>query len=68
MKAKSKFHEEGSSFGNEYKERKEPRRINLNDLLKRSKDEKTKMKKTNILVFSAVFFSAVLVVVVISYL
>ena len=68
MKAKSKFDEEGSSFGNEYKERKEPRRINLNDLLKRSKAEKAKMKKTNFLVFSAVLCSTALVVVIISFL
>jgi len=59
---------ENSVFDHEYQERGEPRRINLNDLLKRSKEEKQKIKKTNILVFSAVFFSAALVVVVISFL
>ena len=44
------------------------KRINLNDLLQRAKDEKTKSKKNNILVFSGVFFSAALVVIIISYL
>ena len=42
--------------------------INLNHLLQRSKYEKKKIKKTNILVFSGVFFSAALVVIIISYL
>ena len=44
------------------------KRINLNDLLQRAKDEKAKSKKNNILVFSGVFFSAALVVIIISYL
>ena len=65
---RAKLDEENAVYDQQYQDKGEPRRINLNDLLKRSKDEKTKMKKTNILVFSAVFFSAVLVVVVISYL
>ena len=65
---KIKIDERSSSFDRQYQEREEPRRINLNDLLKRSKEEKEKTKKTNVLVFSAVFFSAVLVVVIISYL
>ncbi len=68
MKTKVKFDEEGSVFDHQFQEREEPRRINLNDLLKRSKEEKSKMKKTNFLVFSAVLVSAGLVVVIISYL
>ena len=68
MGTKLKTNEESSFFEHQYKERYEPRIINLNDLLKRSKDEKAKMKKTNVLVFSAVFFSAALVVLIISYL
>ena len=68
MGTKIKIDERSSSFDRQYQEREEPRRINLNDLLKRSKEEKEKTKKTNVLVFSAVFFSAVLVVVIISYL
>ena len=44
------------------------KRINLNHLLQRAKDEKKKIKKNNILVFSGVFFSAALVVIIISYL
>ena len=68
MKTKLKYDETVSAFEQEFKEKGEPRRINLNDLLKRSKEEKAKMKKTNVLVFSAVFFSAALVVVIISYL
>ena len=68
MKTKLKYDETVSAFEQEFKEKGEPRRINLNDLLKRSKEEKEKTKKTNVLVFSAVFFSAALVVVIISYL
>ena len=68
MKTKLKTDEEVSFFNQQYQERSEPRRINLNDLLKRSKEEKAKMKKTNVLVFSAVFFSAALVVLIITYL
>ena len=68
MRTKLKTDEEHSFFDQQYQERSEPRRINLNDLLKRSKEEKAKMKKTNVLVFSAVFFSVVLVVLIISYL
>lgn len=68
VKAKEKFNKEEVSFGHEYKGSEEPRRINLNDLLKRSKEEKAKMKKTNVLVFSAVLCSAALVVVIISFL
>ena len=68
MRTKLKTDEKDSFFDERYQERSEPRRINLNELLKRSKEEKAKMKKTNALVFSAVFFSAALVVVIISYL
>ena len=68
MKAKVKFNKEEVSFGHEYKGSEEPRRINLNDLLKRSKEEKAKMKKTNVLVFSVVLCSTALVVVIISFL
>ena len=68
VKVKEKFNKEEVSFGHEYKGSEEPRRINLNDLLKRSKEEKAKMKKTNVLVFSAVLCSAALVVVIISFL
>ena len=68
MRTKLKTDEENSFFDQQYQERNEPRRINLNDLLKRSKEEKAKMKKTNVLVFSAVLFSAALVIVIISYL
>ena len=68
MRSKLKSNEESSFFDHQYQERDEPRRINLNDLLKRSKEEKAKMKKTNVLVFSAVLCSAALVVLIISYL
>ena len=68
VRTKLKTNEESSFFENQYKERDEPRRINLNDLLKRSKEEKAKIKKTNVLVFSAVLSSAALVVLIISYL
>ena len=51
MRAKLKYDEEGSAFEHEFKGREEPRRTNLNDLLKRSKEEKAKIKKTNVLVF-----------------
>ena len=66
MRAKS--NEENTVLNRQYQEKGEPRRINLNDLLKRSKEEKAKMKKTNVLVFSAVLLSASLVIVIISYL
>ena len=59
MKTKLKYDETVSALEQEFKEKGEPRRINLNDLLKRSKEEKAKMKKTNVLVFSAVFFSSI---------
>ena len=68
MRTKLKLNEENSVFDRKYQEREEPRRINLNELIKRSKDEKEKVKKTNVLVFSAVVFSATLVVIAISYL
>ena len=68
MRTKLKTDKEGSFFDQQYQERSEPRRINLNDLLKRSKEEKAKIKKTNVIVFSAVLCSAALVVVIISYL
>ena len=68
MRAKLKYDEEGSVFKHEFKGREEPRRINLNDLLKRSKEEKAKVKKTNVLVISAVLASAALVIVIISFL
>jgi len=68
VRTKLKLNEENSVFDRKYQEREEPRRINLNELLKRSKDEKEKVKKTNVLVFSAVVFSATLVVIAISYL
>ena len=68
MRTKLKLDEENSVFDRKYQEREEPRRINLNELLKRSKDEKEKVTKTNILVFSVVVFSAALVVIAISYL
>ena len=68
MRSKLKFNEESSVFEHPYHGSEEPKRINLNDLLKRSKEEKAKMKKTNVLVFSAVFFSAAIVVVIISYM
>ena len=68
MRTKLKTDEKDYFFNQQYQERSESRRINLNDLLKRSKEEKAKMKKTNVLVFSAVFFSVVLVVLIISYL
>ena len=67
MRTKLKVNE-NSVFDHEYQERGEPRRINLNDLLKRSKEERTKIKKTNVLVFSAVLASAGLVIVIISFL
>tara|TARA_B100000029_G_scaffold317918_1_gene310358 strand:+ start:425 stop:655 length:231 start_codon:yes stop_codon:yes gene_type:complete len=44
------------------------KRINLNDLLHRSREEKAKIKRTNVLVFSGVLFSALLVVIIMSYL
>ena len=65
---RAKLDEESSALDHQYQGKEEPRRINLNDLLKRSKEEKAKMKKTNVLVFSAVLCSAALVVVIISFL
>ena len=67
-KVRAKLDEKSSAYDHHFQERGEPRRINLNDLLKRSKEEKAKMKKTNVLVFSAVLCSAALVVVIISFL
>jgi len=67
-KVRAKSNEESSVLDHQYQEREEPRRINLNDLLKRSKDEKARMKKTNVLVFSAVLSGAALVVVIIGFL
>ena len=64
----AKLDEKSSVFRHRYQEKEEPKRINLNDLLKRTKDEKSKMNKINFLVFSAVLASAVLVVVIISFL
>ena len=51
-----------------FEEKNHETRINLNDLLKRAKEEKNKTKKINMLVFSGVLFSALLVIVIISYL
>ena len=68
MKVRSKQLTEDSLTQYKYQGEEQTKRINLNDLLKRSKEEKAKMKKTNVLVFSTVFFSAALVVVIISYL
>ena len=68
MKTKLKYDETVSAFEQEFKEKGEPRRINLNDLLKRSKEEKAKMKRTNVIVFSSVLASAGLVIVIISFL
>ena len=68
MRTKLKLNEEGSITHHEYQEREEPKRINLNDLLKRTKLERAKIKKTNVLVFSGVLLSAALVVVMISFL
>ena len=67
-KVRAKLEEQSSALDHQYQEKRESRRINLNDLLKRSKAEKAKMKKTNVLVFSAVLCSAALVVVIISFL
>ena len=65
---KAKLDEESSVFDHQYQIKEEPRRINLNDLLQRSKDEKAKLQKTNVLIFSAVLASAGLVVLLISFL
>ena len=65
---RAKLNEESSALDRQYQEVEEPRRINLNDLLKRSKEEKAKIKKTNVLVFSAVLSGAALVVVIIGFL
>jgi len=65
---RAKLDEENAVYDQQYQVKGEPRRINLNDLLKRAKEEKAKMKKTNVLVFSAVLSSAALVVVIISFL
>ena len=66
---KSKLKNEDNSFFNQgYQEKDESKRINLNDLLQRSKEEKQKMKRTNVLVFSAVLFSASLFILIINYL
>ena len=67
-KVRAKLEQQSSVLDRQYQEKEEPRRTNLNDLLKRSKAEKAKMKKTNVLVFSAVIASASLVVVIISFL
>lgn len=68
MKVKAKVDGDTSVYEHDFHEKEEPGRINLNDLLKRSKDEKAKIRKTNIIVLSAVFCSAALVVVIITYL
>ena len=68
MKAKLKYDEESSAIEHQLHTEEAPKRINLNDLIKRSKEEKSKLKKTNVLIFSAVLFSTALVVVIISYL
>ena len=65
---RAKLDEENAVYDQQYQDKGEPRRINLNDLLKRSKEEKAKIKKTNVLVFSAVIASASIVVVIISFL
>ena len=65
---RAKLDEENAVYDQQYQDKGEPRRINLNDLLKRSKEEKAKMKKTNFLVFSVVLSSAALVVAIISFL
>ena len=51
-----------------FQEGKQSRRINLNELLQRAKDEKIKIKRTNLFIFSGVLFSAALVIVIVSFL
>ena len=68
MAMKTKVDQEEDIYQRGYHEREEPSRIDLNDLLRRSKEEKAKTKKINFLVFSAVVCSAALVIVIISYL
>ena len=68
MKVRSKQLTEDSLTQYKYRDEEQTKRINLNDLLKRTKLERAKIKKTNVLVFSGVLLSAALVVVMISFL
>ena len=68
MKVRSKQLTEDSLTQYKYQGEEQTKRINLNDLLDRAKEEKKKIKKTNVLIFSGVLFSALFVVLIISYL
>tara|TARA_B100000131_G_scaffold181627_1_gene175302 strand:+ start:505 stop:657 length:153 start_codon:yes stop_codon:yes gene_type:complete len=49
------------------KAKAEEQRINLNDLLKKAKDQKKEERKTNIIIVSSVLSLAVLVLIVFSF-
>ncbi len=68
MKVRSKQLTEDSLTRYKYRDEEQTKRINLNDLLDRAKEEKKKVKKTNVLIFSGVLFSALFVVLAITYL
>ena len=68
MKTSTKKLNDYSQGQYKFQEGKQSRRINLNELLQRAKEEKMKMKKTNLLIFSGVLFSAALVIVIVSFL
>ncbi len=68
MKVRSKQLTEDSLTQYKYRDEEQTKRINLNDLLDRAKEEKKKVKKTNVLIFSGVLFSALFVVFAITYL
>ena len=68
MKVRSKQLTEDSLTQYKYRAEEQTKRINLNDLLDRAKEERKKVKKTNVLIFSGVLFSALFVVLAISYL
>tara|TARA_B100001750_G_scaffold168660_1_gene137102 strand:+ start:347 stop:553 length:207 start_codon:yes stop_codon:yes gene_type:complete len=68
VKVRSKQLTEDSLTQYKYRDEEQTKRINLNDLLDRAKEEKKKVKKTNVLIFSGVLFSALFVVFAITYL
>tara|TARA_B100001123_G_scaffold47945_1_gene48634 strand:+ start:322 stop:528 length:207 start_codon:yes stop_codon:yes gene_type:complete len=68
VKVRSKQLTEDSLTRYKYRDEEQTKRINLNDLLDRAKEEKKKVKKTNVLIFSGVLFSALFVVLAITYL
>ena len=68
VKASTKKINVGGLAQYKYQEENQSGRIDLKELLQRAKEEKKKVKKTNLLIFSGVLFSATLVIVIVSYL